>query len=62
MRFRRPELKNLIHVGACEGLESTRPAMLSGLRHAVPAQEQPMLFDIYRDRSVAILPDYDGIA
>ncbi len=62
VRFRRPELKNLIHVGACDGLGSTRPAMLSWLRYAVAAQEQPMLFDIYRDRRAEILPDYDGIA
>ncbi|MEN6333784.1 MAG: hypothetical protein ABFE01_05945, partial [Phycisphaerales bacterium] len=62
VRFRRPELKNLIHVGACDGLGSTRPAMLSSLRHAVSAQEQPMLFDIYRNCRVEILPDYDGIA
>jgi DNA polymerase III alpha subunit len=62
VRFRKPELKNLIHVGACDGLGSTRPAMLSSLRRAVLSQEQPMLFDIYRDRRVEILPDYDGIA
>jgi error-prone DNA polymerase len=62
VRFRRPEMKNLIHVGTCDGLGSTRPAMLNSLRHAVSSQEQPMLFDIYRDRRVEILPDYDGIA
>jgi len=62
IRFRRPELKNLIHVGACDGLGATRPAMLGSLRHAVSAREEPMLFDIYRDRRVEILPDYDGIA
>jgi len=62
VRFRRPELKNLIHVGACDGLGSTRPAMLNSLRHAVSAREEPMLFDIYRDRRAEILPDYDGIA
>ncbi len=62
VRFRRPELKNLIHVGACDGLGPTRPAMLNGLRYPLPAQEQPMLFDIYRDRTAEVLPDYDGIA
>lgn len=62
VRFRKPELQNLIHVGACDGLGSTRPAMLSGLRFEPPRQDQPMLFDIYRDRSAAALPDYDGIA
>jgi DNA polymerase-3 subunit alpha/error-prone DNA polymerase len=62
VRFRRPELQNLIHVGACDGLGPTRPAMLSRLRFALPSQEQPMLFDIHHDRSVESLPDYDGIA
>jgi len=62
IRFRRPELKNLIHVGACDGLGVTRPTMLGSLRHAVSTREEPMLFDIYRDRRVEILPDYDGIA
>ncbi len=62
VRFRRPELQNLIHVGACDGLGPTRPAMLSRLRFTLPRQEQPMLFDIYRDRSVEKLPDYDEVA
>ncbi len=62
VRFRRPELQNLIHVGACDGLGPTRPAMLSRLRFALPSQEQPMLFDIHSDRSVEHLPDYDEIA
>ncbi|MCX5646664.1 MAG: PHP domain-containing protein [Phycisphaerae bacterium] len=62
VRFRRPELQNLIHVGACDGLGSTRPIMLNRLRFGLPAQEQPTLFDLYRDRSVETLPDYDGIA
>jgi DNA-directed DNA polymerase III PolC len=62
VRFRRPELQNLIHAGACDGLGPTRPAMLSRARFALPPREQPMLFDIYRDRSVKSLPDYDRIA
>ena len=62
VRFRRPELKNLVHVGACDGLGPTRPVMLSRLRFTLPPREQPMLFDIYRDRRVESLPDYDGIA
>jgi DNA polymerase III alpha subunit len=62
VRFRRPELQNLIHVGACDGLGSTRPAMLSGLRFTLPQQAQPMLFDIYGDGSAADLPDYDRVA
>jgi DNA polymerase III alpha subunit len=47
VRFRKPELQNLIHVGACDGLGPTRPAMLSRLRFAPPAPEQPLLFDIW---------------
>jgi DNA polymerase III alpha subunit len=47
VRFRKPELQNLIHVGACDGLGATRPAMLSRLRFVPPAPEQPMLFDIW---------------
>ena len=46
VRFRRPELQNLVHVGACDGLGSTRPAMLSRLRFAPPAQDQLLLFDL----------------
>jgi DNA polymerase III alpha subunit len=62
VRFRRPELQNLIHVGARDGLGSTRPIMLNRLRWGLPAQEQPTLFDLYRERSAETLPDYDGIA
>jgi DNA polymerase III alpha subunit len=47
VRFRKPELQNLIHVGACDGLGSTRPAMLSRLRFAPPSRDQLMLFDIW---------------
>jgi DNA polymerase III alpha subunit len=36
--------------------------MLNRLRFAQADQGQPMLFDIYRDRSVRQLPDYDRIA
>lgn len=60
VKFRRPELKNLIHVGACDGLGSTRPAMLNGLRFGLPSQE-PMLFDTYAPPAEN-LPDYDAIA
>ncbi|MBP7051299.1 MAG: DNA polymerase III subunit alpha [Phycisphaerae bacterium] len=60
IRFRRPELQNLIHVGACDGLGPTRPAMLGELRFALPSQE-PTLFDIHAS-SARNLPDYDGIA
>jgi DNA polymerase-3 subunit alpha len=62
VRFRRPELQNLIHSGACDGLGATRPVMLNRLRFAVPDSHQPLLFDIYRDRVVERLPDYDRVA
>ncbi len=62
VRFRKPELQNLIHVGACDGLGPTRPVMLRGLRFALPQQTQPMLFDIYRDNAAEGLPDYDRVA
>lgn len=60
--FRKPELQNLIHVGACDSLGPTRPAMLRRGRFVLPLQEQPTLFDLYCDGSVENLPDYDGIA
>ncbi|MCL5281682.1 MAG: DNA polymerase III subunit alpha [Planctomycetes bacterium] len=46
VKFRKPELQNLIHVGACDGLGPTRPAMLSRLRLALPARGQLLLFDL----------------
>ena len=60
--FRRPELQNLVHIGACDGLGPTRPVMLNQLRFPRADQGQPMLFDIYRDYSTRQLPDYDRIA
>ncbi len=62
VRFRRPELQNLIHVGACDRLGPTRPAMLRGLRFPLTAGSQPMLFDIYRDGAAETLPEYDRVA
>ncbi len=62
VRFRRPELQNLIHVGACDGLGPTRPAMLSRLHFPLPPADQPMLFDLCgasvraRPSSMGILP------
>jgi error-prone DNA polymerase len=60
--FRRPELQNLIHVGACDGLGPTRPAMLRRSHCARPQKDQPMLFDIYQDPVVEGWPDYDRVA
>jgi DNA polymerase III alpha subunit len=60
--FRRPELQNLIHVGACDGLGSTRPVMLRQLHQALADRSQHLLFDVYREQSLAKWPDYDRIA
>jgi len=60
--FRKPQLQNLIHVGACDGLGPTRPAMLNQLHLALPEPKQPMLFDLYQDHLAGRLPDYDRIA
>lgn len=60
--FRRPELQNLIHVGACDGLGATRPLMLSRLHFARRDPGQGLLFDIYCDCVTGRLPDYDRIA
>ncbi len=60
--FRRPELRNLIHVGACDGLGLTRPLMLSRLHFARPDPRQPLLFDLYHDSVLRRLPDYDRLA
>jgi len=60
--FRRPQLQNLIHVGACDGLGPTRPAMLNRLHLALPEPDQPMLFDLHPDHCAGRLPDYDRIA
>lgn len=60
--FRQPELRNLIHVGACDGLGPTRPVMLSRLHLAPADPNQPMLFDIHQEGAASRLPDYDRIA
>jgi DNA polymerase III alpha subunit len=59
VRFRKPELQNLIHVGACDGLGESRPAMLGQL-HLTPVNpDQILLFDIYRNLSQ--LPEYNRV-
>jgi DNA polymerase III alpha subunit len=45
VKFRKPELQNLIHVGACDGLGPTRPVMLNRLHFALPSRNQLLLFD-----------------
>jgi DNA polymerase III alpha subunit len=58
--FRKPELQNLIHVGACDGLGKSRPAMLGQLYFTPVNPNQLLLFDIYGKLSE--LPEYDRIA
>ena len=59
VRFRRPELQNLIRIGACDGLGLTRPAMLRQLHFAPLNPNQLLLFDIYNGLSQ--LPQYDRL-
>jgi DNA-directed DNA polymerase III PolC len=61
VKFRRPELANLIHVGACDNLGPSRPAMLMRARFAPSNPAQPLLFDIYTSPYVRGLPDYDRV-
>jgi DNA polymerase III alpha subunit len=48
VRFRGPELPNLIHLGACDGLGLSRPYMLMRLRFTPINPHQLLLFDIYK--------------
>jgi len=62
VKFRRPELQNLVHVGACDGLGKSRPEMLIRLNFAPLDPNQPLLFDIYNEISRRRLPEYDRVA
>jgi DNA polymerase III alpha subunit len=62
VKFRKPELHNLIRVGACDGLGPTRPVMLDRLRFALAEPNQLMLFDVYSGPSSEKLPDYGRVA
>ena len=62
VKFNRPQLQNLIHVGACDGLGPGRPAMLIQLHFPPVNPNQPLLFDIYKSPSKSTLPDYDRLA
>jgi DNA polymerase III alpha subunit len=61
VKFARPELQNLIHLGACDGLGATRPLMLMQLNWAPTDAGQLLLFDLYR-HSKEFLLDYDRLA
>jgi len=60
VKFRKPELQNLIHVGACDGLGPSRPAMLMRLQSTPLNPNQLLLFEIYNNLSQ--LSEYDRIA
>ncbi len=62
VKFNRPQLQNLIHVGACDGLGKSRPAMLMQLHFAPLDPNQLLLFDLYNNPSRKGLPEYDRIA
>jgi len=62
VRLSRAALRNLVHVGACDGLAPSRPAMLMQLHTESANPRQLLLFDS-RDRSVAgTIPEYDRLA
>lgn len=60
VKFRKPELENLIHVGACDGLGISRPAMLIQLRSPPVNPNQLLLFDVHKN--LPRLPEYDRTA
>jgi DNA polymerase-3 subunit alpha/error-prone DNA polymerase len=62
VKFRRPELESLVHVGACDGLGPSRPAMLMRLRFAPADPKQLLLFDMYADFSRPKCPEYNRLA
>lgn len=62
IRFSRPELQNLIHVGACDGLANTRVAMLMQLHYRPAAAGQLTLFELLPNPTKRQLPDYDRFA
>jgi len=60
-RLSRPELHNLVHVGAFDGFGLSRPATLMRLDFGPVAPNQLLLFDLYSSLSARQLPDYDRI-
>lgn len=61
VKFGRPELQNLIHLGACDGLGPTRPMMLTQLKSNPAEAGQLLLFDLYKHSKEPLL-DYDRVA
>ena len=60
--FRRPELHDLIHVGACDHLGPTRPIMLAHAADVPPKPGQRLLFDLYNHTPAGKPLDYDRLA
>jgi DNA polymerase-3 subunit alpha len=60
VKFRGPELENLIHVGACDGLGKSRSAMMVALHLAPVNPSQLLLFNI-GDNFMQV-PEYDRTA
>ena len=53
---------DLIHIGACDGLGNSRPAMLIQLNYTPPAPGQLTMFELLPNPSTRQLPDYDRVA
>ncbi|MHC4742609.1 MAG: DNA polymerase III subunit alpha [Planctomycetota bacterium] len=62
VRLNRPQLQNLIHVGACDNLGKSRPAMLAQLHFRPLDPNQLLLFDPYNNPADKGLPEYDRLA
>ncbi|OHB51197.1 MAG: hypothetical protein A2Y10_08735 [Planctomycetes bacterium GWF2_41_51] len=61
VKFSKPELQNLIHLGACDSLGATRPMMLMQLKSNPAEKGQLLLFDLYKHSKEPLL-DYDRVA
>lgn len=62
VKLHRPQLQNLIHVGACDRLGQSRPAMLMQLHFSPLDPNQLLLFDLHNNPSQKTLPEYDRLA
>ncbi|MFH1719410.1 MAG: OB-fold nucleic acid binding domain-containing protein [Planctomycetota bacterium] len=60
VKFKGPELQNLIHLGACDGLGKSRSAMMMQLHLAPVNPNQLLLFDT--GNNLLQLPEYDRTA
>jgi len=62
VHFSRAEIANLIHIGACDGLGNSRPAMLMQLNYDPPAAGQLVMFELMPNPTTEQFADYDRIA